>query len=459
MIALARPHSQARDTGEAFVQAFIVCLVVISLPIKNAAYLAAPIYVAISALQGRFRFLRRLLLIATGLLLISSASMMWDAMSGTEVNVSGLLLSFLTFLPFLVLFAERPDKPLSEKHFSKLVHVACWFLIIQSAIGVAQFVVSGNPDAVCGSFGLMDFAKGTITITQVFFTFTMFGMILLLMVARQTPLTLTAMLLGLVTCALAQSGHQTIFFVASMAALGFSRVSRPSTILATGLVAGLIFAATMIVYPQTIELTRDWYRKVVNDARSPKRMAVEGGVEIMSDFKNMAFGTGLGQYSSRAALISSNEYLTVTLPSPMVGMSDYYRDHIRPATRVFEEVGEGSAISKPYFSWLGFLVELGLIQFFVLLALIAASFVDNWRLMRHELRSVARVGFVANVGIMFFVLCCAIENYAEFPQAVFIPFLLYVAVRSKAKFDLSRAPVGQAGRRGKPIQSLQPALA
>ena len=425
-------------SGEAFLFAFVASLLVVSLPVKNAAYLAAPVYLVCATMWGQARCLQRTFLIFIGLLMVSSLALFWDAASGHQVNVPGMILSVITFLPFIVLLAERPDKWMDDRTFHQLVQVACWFLLIQSVIGVIQFILSGNPDAVCGSFGLLDFAKGTITIAQVYFTFTMFGMILLLMVARQTSLTLVAILAGLVTCALAQSGHQTIFFVASIAALGFSRVSRPSTTLATGMAAGLVFAATMVAYPQTIELTRAWYNKVVNDSRSPKRMVIEGALETLSDPKNLAIGTGLGQYTSRAALISSDEYLNVSLPAPLVGMSDYYRKHVRPADRVFAVVGEGSAISKPYFSWLGFLVELGLIQFLMLLGLILFAFVDNWKLMRADLKSVARAGFVANVGILFFVLCCAIENYAEFPQAVFIPFLLYVAVRSKAKFDLSQ---------------------
>ena len=36
----------------------------------------------------------------------------------------------------------------------------------------------------------------------------------------------------------------------------------------------------------------------------------------------------------------------------------------------------------------------------------------------------------ANVGLVFFVSCLFIENYIEFPQAIFLPALLYFAALS-----------------------------
>lgn len=95
-------------------------------------------------------------------------------------------------------------------------------------------------------------------------------------------------------------------------------------------------------------------------------MAVDGGLEILSNPKNLIIGTGLGQYSRRAALVSSNEYQDRKLPSFLAGQSTYYRAHIPEANDVFKATGEGSAISMPYFSLLSIFVETGLSSVVVL---------------------------------------------------------------------------------------------
>ncbi len=424
------------SSGKAFFFSFMTCLLIVSLPIKNIAYIAAPAYLGMQWIHGQNRCVIRTFLIATGLLFVSALSLLWTSLAGGEVNVPGMLLAVLSYLSFVVIIAEQSNKLIDDRLFRRFVVVASWFVILQSVIGFVQFAVSRNPDAVCGTFGLFEFLTGDISITQVYFTFTMFSMILLLLVAPLSGLTIVAVTLGLITCALAQSGHQTIFFVASVVALGMTRITRPTTALMTVTFAGLVFAVSLAAFPRTIELTRDWFNKVAIDSHSPKRMAVEGGMTTLSNVKNLALGTGLGQFSSRAALITSNDYLGVSLPAFMVGISSDHAKFIAPAKKVFEEVGEGSAISKPYFSWLSLLVELGVVQFAILAGIIGYAFAQNWRLMRTRLGSVARIGFVANVGILFFLLCCTIENYAEFPQATFIPFLLYIAVLSKARTEL-----------------------
>jgi hypothetical protein len=53
--------------------------------------------------------------------------------------------------------------------------------------------------------------------------------------------------------------------------------------------------------------------------------------------------------------------------------------------------------------------------------------------MRNRDRWVSLYGTMANVGLVFFVLCCTVENYAEFAQAIFLPILLYIAATSRAQ--------------------------
>ena len=425
------------ENDSLFYACFVVCLLLVAVPVKNFAYLVPPVYVALRMCQRNDLFPFRLALLVGLVAVSSSLALLADALRGQNVNVPGMLVALLTYLPILILLAERFQARVDSALIERMTTLCAWFVIVQSLVGMVQFLISRNPDAVCGTFGLFDFRQGGITISQVYFTFTIFGMLLFLLLSPYRPLNLTALVSGLLICALAQSGHQTIFFVASVGLLGLSRIFRPQLALMSLGVACIVVFALLSLYPETIDLTVDWYEKVAQDADSPKRMAVEGGAEIVADAKNMLLGTGIGQFCSRAALITSGSYLSVPLPTFLTSQSDYYASTIVPADLVYAQIGEGSAVSKPYASLLSLVVELGLVQFGILSAIAAVAMFRNFQLMRSRHSRVARIGFVANVGIVFFVLCCTIENYAEFPQAVFVPLLLYTAVQSHARTILS----------------------
>ncbi|MBM4088731.1 MAG: hypothetical protein FJ276_04780 [Planctomycetes bacterium] len=418
---------------ELFRLGFLACLVVVSVPSKYVAYLAPPVYLVLLFLGREWGTVRRALMINLGLLAVSSASLLIDALRGREVNAPGMLLALLTFLPLTALLAERFDRTIDETTMSWLVRVCSWFVLAQAAVGLWQFVASGNPDAVCGTLGLLDFRVAGITIMQVYFTFLLFGIVLFLLVAEKTWLSRAAIVAGLLVIGLAQSGHQTVFFTVTLAAMALTRAARPRTAVMSLTAAASVLVLAVYMYPETGTNVVNWYGKTVHDTHSPKRMAANGGLAIGNDAKNVCLGAGLGQFSSRAALITSDEYLTVRLPSVMVGQSDYFSQIVRPAMAVFDVVGEGSAVSKPYSSVLSLFVELGAVLFAVLAVLFLGAICRNLVMMRSPIRGVAATGMMANVGLLFFALCCVIENYAEFPVAIFIPGLLYVAAQSRAR--------------------------
>jgi hypothetical protein len=424
-------------SGAAYCRTFVVCLVLISVPIKNFAYLVPLAYLALEFFFGNARTTLRTIGLGCIVLCVSAFSLLVDVFRGHEVNLPGLAMAGLTYLPLLIIFAERFNKKIDDATFDKILVVCAWFVIIQSTIGVLQYLASGNADAVCGTFGLLDFRHNTITIAQVYFTFTMFGMVLFLLLSPGRPLTQLSILFGLIACALAQSGHQTIFFLASFAFCGAIRFWRPKVFLTATTMVVITYFSVIYFYPHTIEQSAEWYRKTVLSNDSPKRLATTGGMEVVDDTKNLLLGAGAGQYSSRAALITSNEYLNVKLPPVLSGESDYAGDHLPVAKAIFEESGEGSAISKPYYSLLSVFVEFGLIQTLVLAGVFLASLFRNLQLMRSPHPQVAAIGMFSSVGILFFLLCCTIENYMEFPQAIFIPMILYVIALSRASYNVS----------------------
>ena len=293
-----------------------------------------------------------------------------------------------------------------------------------------QFAACGDPDAVCGTFGLLDF-RGGITIGQVYLTFNLFAMILFLLTDLSGWLPKIALVLGLLACALAHSGHQTLFFMAALAIVGVLQMQLKDVIkLGTILVViGVATASLSSIYWSDVE---GWYRKAALDNDSPKKMATLSALDVMSYPKNLLIGVGMGQYGSRAALITSGTYLTVELPRLLVDESEYYRTYIVPAQDQYLDHGENSAISKPYDSVLNLIVEFGLPLSALLAIATLLQFLNNRRLARSTDKRLHAVGILANVGLVFFVLCAFIENYVEFPQAIFLPALLYVAARNVA---------------------------
>jgi hypothetical protein len=434
--------------GKGIYRAFLACLFVVSLPIKNFAYVAPALYLLILLLNREYRVVGRVILLSSAILLMSGVAVLWDHLAGRTVNFPGLWLGLITHAPLFIVLCESFDREVDQQTYQKFVTACICFIVLQSLIGVFQFVATGNPDAVCGTFGLLDGFKQQVTIAQVYFTFTIFGMILFLIPAGGQPLAQVAIVMGMLICVLAQSGHQMIFFVASLVACGLLRITRIGTLARTICAATLIAVLVLQFYPNTAWLACEWFDKVAKNSDSPKRMALEGASSIMTEPKNFLIGTGLGQYSSRAALISSNEYLSVKLPQFMIGHSEYYDEHIRPAGVLFEEIGEGSAIAKPYMSALSIPVELGLVACFALFFFLSKRVLWCVKVMWGDAEQSGWIGFTTMVGILFFLCCCLIENYAEFTQAVFAPFILYVVAGSRAETMLGAA---SDSRRDEPI--------
>lgn len=446
-LTLPLVRSAEAEADDSFVNSVLVCMVLVALPIKNSAYLVPPAFVALQALTGNIRFVGRTLAWGSLLVCISTLSILIDSLLGKEVNLPGMFFGFLTFASLAVILGLRSDFAISPAHWRRLRMAVSWFVIFQSLVGMLQFAASGNPDTVCGTFGLLDF-RGGVTIAQVYLTFNLFAMVMFLLTDMRGILAKSAIVIGLLACALAHSGHQTIFFIASLAFVGVLQMRFKDVVKLGALLLVLVVLLANVTQISRTDI-EEWYRKAVVEDNSPKRMVTISAAEVITEPKNFLLGTGLGQYSSRAALISSGNYLTTELPRSLTGMSDYYLNHIVPARIEYEDHGETSAISEPFCSVLNLIVELGVPLALLLLFFVSRQFFRNWRLARLSDSHARAVGLWANVGLVFFVLCCFIENYVEFPQAIFAPALLYVAALASTRSEEDDCSPGANGGRAR----------
>jgi hypothetical protein len=431
ILAAPYPSWAETDSGDAFVDSTLVCFLIVALPFKNLAYFAPLIFIMMQLFWGDYGFVKRALMWGCALICISATSILCDSLSGQTVNVPGLMFGILTYASLVVMLALRLDFTISPVRWHGLRRAVSWFVIIQSVIGLIQFAISRDADAVCGTFGLFDFLCN-ITIAQVYLTFNLFAMILFLLIDRRGTLENIAIVLGIVVSILAHSGHQTLFLMASLACVGMLQLRLKALVKIVGFLFALVMltASVSSIYWSDIE---GWYQKVAVDDDSPKRLVALSAKEIMSSPKNLLLGVGMGQFGSRAALISSGDYLTIPLPVALVGESDYFRKSVQPARDAFAEYGETSAMSAPYCSALNLIVEFGLpLTLFILFA-VAVEIFWNWRQSRSVDPHTQSVCVLGNVGLILFVLCCFVENYVEFPQAVFLPGLLYFAARASMR--------------------------
>ena len=106
-------------------------------------------------------------------------------------------------------------------------------------------------------------------------------------------------------------------------------------------------------------------------------MVTISAVEIASQPKNFLLGTAMGQFGSRAAMISSGEYLSMALPKPLVGESEYYRQYMLPPLHEYNAHGEDSAMSQPCYTMMNLVVEMGVPLTFLLLVGVTLQFLSE----------------------------------------------------------------------------------
>lgn len=414
-----------RTSGDfrGFVTMAIVVSAIVCLPSTYLYYSAPFVGVAMFGLDTKIigRFLASLIAVVT----LSLTAMAIDSMRGMQSNVPGVLVGCITYAPWLMAFSVLPRTRCAapDSQWFRVTRLVACFVILQSVVGYFEFAITRDGDMVCGTFGLVNVLEGKKTISQVLFTFTLICCLLFLGCYREGPLSRVAIVLGAATVALAQSGHQSILLlicIPTVLVISYRKVGAT--------IKGCLFAAaaaSLLYYcnPNTAEVAQMWWSKVVVSENSVKRHVASTAIATLSDPKNFVIGTGMGQFSSRAALITSGEYLTVPIPAVLQGRATYFQEGVEPEMLTYRRIGEGSAISKPFFSGVSIPVEFGIPA---AVSLIAILVVLMWRNSRRALcgGEAGRLAVASNIGLLLFGLCCGIENYAEMVQAVTIPLLL-----------------------------------
>ncbi len=372
--------------------------------------------------------------LVAGLAGLTATSLLMNAIRGLSNSMPGVAFALVMWLPIIALLAHRGDAfAISDREVRRVVRILAKFCLLQAGVVAFQSTQTSNWDALAGTYGMFDFL-GRITISQVMFTFNIFAVNLFLLAYWRNLLVKVAITSGFIAVAAAQSGHQTLFFIVTLLIVYGSARSIKALPKA---VAGVVVFSAMVLYlfPATPQLALAWADRLLLQ-EFPKAAVVLQAFELVQDWKVQLLGTGLGQFSSRAALFASGQYLGVSLPDFMSGQSTYFALVMEPLLDLHQRVGEGSAIAQPYFSILTVVVEFGFVVLFSAIVWTVIEIVRARRHFRHPVREVRGLAQFQVAFLVFLVLCCTIENYLEFVQALTLPVLLYIFAAARLRYLL-----------------------
>lgn len=146
-------------------------------------------------------------------------------------------------------------------------------------------------------------------------------------------------------------------------------------------------------------------------------------------------GLGLGQFSSRASLMSSGKYLgrgTRSIPflSPVV--NKYAKKYVIPKQiELIQEVNFYGSSQQPFFSFFSLLTEIGLIGVVVFCFFLVRLLLK----LKYFCKNDIYLGMGAIIIIVYLFGLGIQENYYEVPQAILIPILLFKILSSNTQYN------------------------
>ena len=400
--------------SDPYIAMYVCILVFCSIPSKFLFYFAGPFALLLGAKYRGFLDIRHVLFILT-LATVASLSLLLE----TSVAVLPSLLWPLTYGTFIVIamyLIASPRALVIPTTMQMVVQLATYWVCVQGLVGITQYWLSGNPDGVAGTVGLLDFL-GSITINQVYFGFAVLSLLpAIVLWPYRLRLRWFSFLIGVVAVGLSQSGHAIFAFLVAITFVYVVGAMRIRDILRGALAASLAFTSLMWAYPNSLDVARTWYERMVSP-ENPKMMAMLQLLEdSVEDDKLVLLGSGPGQYLSRASLIGSG--LLTNFESRYQQVPDRLNGSFVSILTYYSEVGEGSAVVKPYNSFMSIYSEWGALIATALVCAIVTLSVGNVIRARSCPVEEAFLRRYVSFYVMFLGLVSMIELYFEMPAAI-----------------------------------------
>lgn len=362
--------------------------------------------------------------------------------------LSNGVLTLITYGPFILLWA-MPNKGLSPFYMKKIYKAICFTVGFQSIIGIAQFLIAFVKQ---GSYSvdMGDFIQGTIVplsfnlegdrgIGNAYFVINILIMMLFILVddkkTKKTYFVLTIASLAVILAGV----HHALISIFMALFLSLFIVEMKKAVRYTFILIPAIAIALSIFYflnPNNVYLYSHYF-DLYSSGESFKTIAMKNAIiDLYNDHPNISiFGTGLGQFSSRAGLIASGTYLggldeNRSIPFFSIAKSEYFKRYafeVYYAMKTDKSTTHGAA-SRPFFSLMSIYVELGIVVFIVIFYYL----VKKIYYIKAKYNSYNKIGFTKakNVAtmliatILFFAFVSFFENYLEMNQATLTCFIL-----------------------------------
>lgn len=398
--------------------------------------------------------LRRFTLVLAGYLAIGALYARWL----TDFNIYGYLLFLITASAALFLFFDFST--LVDPNFMRrLGHWTLPIIVLQAIYGIIQFVLSVATLGLVPAVG--DAVWGTLAppLDRRYAGTSPFFIILIstlaIFVVAVTPKLTWSRVYALVVVALcwmvAELLHSVVYFAAALVVTTLvlylfgprgPRMRHRGTFIAVVFML-ILFGAGFILHGNNYSRIATVIGSVTEygpEAKFRKLRAVYFTLERVPEVEPRQpwFGLGPGQYSSRAALMLTGEYLSRSgLPLP---------DYMSPLTEQFVMplfYRTNSSTHSPASSWIAHYGETGWTGVALLLLLLLLA---SWHFARNPSPLFPRLNF-AMLTLMFYIFFMGFQNvYWEYTQAVFPMMLLfklgydYVTVEQR-RLQTAPAPV------------------
>lgn len=421
--------------GNSSYKMLVIAALIVALP-SHTLYYVAPFAAFIYGIIRRLISVRKTVSIYCIFTAFTFVSYLLNYVLSESTNWVGYFWATITYAPFLLLFSISSSFLIDNEINNKVVKFIILFAVVQVATCFFQIFSGAIWDNISGTFGLQDmFNSDATTVAQMMFAVNMLTIAAFLYTYLKRMLVKVVLILIFFAVAASQSGHATIFFILSFGSVYLLEINLKRFVIGS-LGIALFYFAVAFYFPETVELGSSWYSQLF-EIDFPKIEIVEVFFKDILNAKTFLLGTGVGQFSSRAALISSGDYIQASLPSFLTGQSSFYKHSFLPVFDILYRgvpFYSGSAIPSPTFSALSILAEFGVVFFVVIVIRLLLEYIKNKKLMRTQNDEQKMLAKFLNFQIVFLVMCCCIENYAEYVQAILLPLLLYIIAKARIKF-------------------------
>lgn len=434
-----------------YYEAFLIALILSWLPFKMLGYLS-PFFVLmwfiIRSNSGRTAL--NTILLSIFLMAAIGVYYLISILQGFDYLIQNSMLAIVTYGSFFFLFVSPSAIYFSDVFYRKVISIIKIVIVFESFLGITQFIIAMGVRGLAGNTG--DVVQGTHYLLSFWETFDMgmgnqiftINMSLLLLFYLSYVLTYQkgygVLLFGIISLLLAMVSHVVVPIVVSCIIV---YISFRNNIVGRVKVKQLYFAVVLVVviaifYNLQVDLVGHYIDKYLK-FESPKAIVTINSIKnIPREYPHsLIIGLGMGQFSSRAALIGTGHYiggLTTprSLPFMKPAKTPAFEKYIFPQYSEYltNPTYGYSTMSRPFHSMLSLFIEFGVIIYslFIVFILIALRRLRKCHLSYLNRNSIRQnLAFTLAIAILMLVMISFFENYLEVTQAIF-PGLILIKV-------------------------------